>query len=122
MKKDSIDLKPKLPDFKKIDYWTSKISKYNNTYDEARIVEQWSKDFKDRTDWAWDKIDKSLTEEDLENQTEEDLDKQVEEFHGYLTEEEKNEHEEIKKLVHRIMIEDEDIVHNCIIGIVRDKK
>ena len=98
----------------KIDYWTSKIEKSNNTYDEARVVEQWSKDFNDRTDWIWGEDEDYLDEEDMI--------KHVEKFNEKLTEDEREEQEELKKHAQRIRIEDKDIQHNVQAGIVRDKK
>ena len=109
-------------DISKIDYWTSKIEKSNNTYDEARVVEQWSKDINDRTEWAWNEIDKDMTEDDFIDQREEVFNEQMEKFDELLTEEEKNEGEEIKKNAQRLRLKDEDIVHNISAGIVRDKK
>ena len=106
----------------KIDYWTSKISKSKNLYDEARAVEQWSKDFDDRTKWAWNEIDKNLTEDDLDNQTEKEFNDQFEKFDELLTEDEREEQEELNKHAQRIRIEDKNIQHNVQAGIVRDKR
>ena len=101
-------------DLSKIDYWTSKIEKSNNIYDEARVVEQWSRDFNNRTDWIWGKDEDYLDEEDMMEH--------VEKFNEQLTEDEREEQEELKKHAQRIRIEDKDIQHNVQAGIVRDKR
>jgi len=76
----------------------------------------------DRTDWAWNEIDKDMTEDDFINQKEEVFNEQMEKVDELLTEEEKNESEEIKKHAQRLRLKDEDIAHNIGAGIVRDKK
>ena len=63
-----------------------------------------------------------MTEDDFIDQREEVFNEQMEKFDELLTEEEKNEQEEIKKYAQRLRLKDEDIVHNICAGIVRDKK
>ena len=63
-----------------------------------------------------------MTEDDFIDQREEVFNEQMEKFDELLTEEEKNEGEEIKKNAQRLRLKDEDIAHNIGAGIVRDKK
>ena len=100
-----------------LNQWNLKLASCNNEYDKARVIEQWAKDFNERTWLAWNKIDKGLTEEYLLNES-----NRMEKFNELLTEEEKSEQEEIKDHAQRFSLKDENIKHNICAGIVRDKK